>query len=76
MSISEEKLIPVSSRLTRKVPSMMPMLGKFCTPEKPSSFNSFKNTGMITNGSVPLTPAITGVRLHTGSTSSAISLTI
>ena len=39
-------------------------------------FNSARNCGISTNGSVPLTPASTGVCLTTGRTSRAISLTI
>ena len=53
-----------------------PTVGKFWTPEKPIAFNSARNCGISTNGSVPLTPASTGVFLTTGSTSRAMSLTI
>ena len=52
------------------------MVGKFCTPENPMALSSLRNCGISTNGSVPLTPASTGVCLTTGSTSRAISLTI
>ena len=68
--------MPVSSKLTRISPSNNPMVGKFCTPENPIAFNSARNCGIKTNGSVPFTPASTGVRFTTGSTSTAISLTI
>ena len=68
--------MPVSSKLCRMAPSNRPMVGKFCTPEKPMSFSSARNRGIRTKGSVPLTPASTGVFFTTGSTSTAISLTI
>jgi len=55
---------------------MSPTVGKFCTPEKPISFSCLRNTGMRRKGSVPQTPASTGVFLTTGSTSDAISTTI
>ena len=32
--------MPVSSRLARKMPSIRPTVGKFCTPEKPSALRS------------------------------------
>ena len=68
--------MPVSSRLARNVPSMMPTVGKFCTPEKPIAFTSSRNTSIWRNGSVPFTPASTGVFFTTGSTSAAISITM
>ena len=68
--------MPVSSRLARNVPSIRPTVGKFCTPEKPSAIRRCRNSSAIMNGSVPLTPASTGVSLTTGSTSCAISQTI
>ena len=76
MSTSSPKPMPVSSKLCRMVPSKRPMVGKFCTPEKPIVFSSARKSGMMTKGSVPLTPASTGVFLTTGSTSRAMSLTI
>ena len=48
---------------------MSPTVGKFWTPEKPIRFNSSRNTSILRNGSVPLTPASTGVWRTTGSTS-------
>ena len=68
--------MPVSSRLARKTPSMRPTVGKFCTPEKPSDFSSSRKRSSTMKGSVPLTPASTGVWLTTGITSCAISFTI
>ena len=68
--------MPVSSRLARKVPSKSPTVGKFWTPEKPRSRSWRRKTGMSRNGSVPQTPARTGVSRTTGSTSPAISTTI
>ena len=68
--------MPVSSRLARNVPSMSPTVGKFCTPEKPTAFRSSRNRSKMQKGSVPFTPASTGVRVVTGSTSLAISITI
>jgi hypothetical protein len=50
-------------------------VGKFCTPLKPASLTCRRKTGINRNGSVPHTPARTGVRLTTGSTSLAISMT-
>ncbi len=68
--------MPVSSRLARKVPSKSPTVGKFWTPENPSAASSRRKTGMSRNGSVPQTPASTGVSRTIGSTSAAISTTI
>ena len=68
--------MPVSSRLARKTPSIRPTVGKFWMPEKPSSFSRARKSSKMQNGSVPLTPASTGVRSTTGSTSRAISSTI
>jgi len=68
--------MPVSSRLARKVPSIRPTVGKFCTPEKPSAISRARNSPGIMNGSVPFTPVLAGVRCTTGSTSCAISQTI
>ena len=76
MSTSSPNPIPVSSRLARNVPSMRPTVGKFCTPLKPIRRISSRNTGMTRNGSVPHTPARTGVSRTTGSTSRAMSTTI
>ncbi len=56
--------MPVSSRLARKMPSIRPTVGKFCTPEKPRSISRCRNSSGIMNGSVPFTPASTGVCLH------------
>ena len=68
--------MPVSSKLCRIVPSNRPIVGKFWTPENPISFSSARKRGIRMNGSVPLTPARTGVFLTTGRTSTAISFTI
>ena len=68
--------MPVSSSPTRIVPSKRPTVGKFCTPLKPMRFSSSRNTGIKRNGSVPHTPASTGVSFTTGSTSRAMSTTI
>ena len=58
-------------------PSKRPTVGKFCTPEKPSVGELRAGSASISmNGSVPLTPASTGVCFTTGSTSRAISTTI
>ena len=51
-------------------------MGKFWTPLKPIRFSSAMKTGIRRNGSVPQTPASTGVSLTTGSTSRAMSMTI
>ena len=56
--------MPVSSSPTRNVPSIRPTVGKFWTPAKPIRINSSRNTGIRRNGSVPQTPASTGVSLH------------
>ncbi len=68
--------MPVSSRFWRKVPSISPTVGKFCTPAKPMALSSARKWSVSMKGSVPLTPAMTGVRFTTGSTSRAISTTI
>ena len=68
--------MPVSSRFCRNTPSIRPTVGKFCTPSKPIAFSSRRNTGMMRNGSVPQTPASTGVSRTTGSTSRAMSTTM
>ena len=68
--------MPVSSRFCRNVPSTSPTVGKFWTPENPMAFSSARKTGIRRNGSVPQTPASTGVSRTTGSTSAAISTTI
>ena len=68
--------MPVSSRFCRNTPSISPTVGKFCTPANPRAESSSRNRGMIRNGSVPQTPASTGVCRTTGSTSAAISVTI
>jgi len=49
---------------------------KFCTPLNPMRFSSSRKTGISRNGSVPQTPARTGVSRTTGSTSRAMSTTI
>src|SRR6202008_1957402 len=61
ISISSANDMPVSSRLARKTPSIRPTVGKFWTPEKPSAFSWSRKRSMSRNGSVPLTPASTGV---------------
>ncbi len=76
MSTSSPKPIPVSSRFCRILPSNKPTVGKFWTPEKPAASTSRRNSFMSRNGSVPQTPARTGVRSTTGMTSRAISITI
>ena len=68
--------MPVSSRLARNVPSIRPTVGKFCTPAKPASCTWRRNCGISRNGSVPQTPASTGVSRATGRTSLPISMTI
>ena len=68
--------MPVSSRPARNVPSISPTVGKFCTPEKPAAATSSRKRGISRNGSVPQTPASTGVSETTGSTSRAMSITI
>ena len=68
--------MPVSSRLARKLPSISPTVGKFWMPEKPRPMSRCKNCSGIMKGSVPFTPASTGVCFTTGSTSCAISQTI
>ena len=68
--------MPVSSRPTRKVPSMSPTVGKFCTPVKPARLTSCRKLGMSRKGSVPHTPASTAVSRATGRTSRAMSMTI
>ena len=62
--------MPVSSRFARKVPSISPTVGKFCTPAKPASRTSLQESSACSrNGSVPQTPASTGVSRTIGSTS-------
>ena len=68
--------MPVSSRFWRNLPSHRPTVGKFWTPEKPTRLTSSRKTGMSRNGSVPQTPARTGVSRTIGRTSPAISMTI
>ena len=68
--------MPVSSRLALKTPSKSPTVGKFCTPENPISFICRRKTGMSRKGSVPQTPASTGVCVTMGRTSAAISTTM
>ena len=68
--------MPVSSNAWRMSPSKRPTVGKFWMPANPSVRSSSRNSLGMMNGSVPLTPASTGVRLTTGSTSYAISFTI
>ena len=53
-----------------------PTVGKFCTPLKPSRKISSRKTSIWRNGSVPQTPARTGVRPTTGRTSRAMSTTM
>ena len=67
--------MPVASRFARNVPSMIPTVGKFWTPENPTAFSSSRKRSKWQKGSVPLTPASTGVRRTTGRTSRAISIT-
>ncbi len=55
--------MPVSSNAWRMSPSNRPTVGKFCTPAKPSVRSSSRNSRGMMNGSVPLTPASTGVLL-------------
>ncbi len=55
---------------------MSPTVGKFCTPLNPIRRSSSRKTGISRNGSVPQTPASTGVSRTTGSTSRAMSTTI
>src|SRR5437870_7179001 len=62
ISTSSPYPMPVSSRFARNVPSISPTVGKFCTPENPIDFNVSRKWSKLQNGSVPLTPAITGVR--------------
>ena len=76
MSTSRSKPIPVASRFSRNVPSMRPTVGKFCTPENPTAFTSSRKCSKWQKGSVPLTPARTGVCPTTGRTSRAISITM
>ena len=68
--------MPVSSRLARNRPSIRPTVGKFWTPEKPASRIWRRKRSIRRVGSVPQTPASTGVPGTTGSTSPAISITI
>ena len=68
--------MPVSSRPWRYSPSIRPTVGKFCTPAKPASSTSRRKLGISRKGSVPHTPASTGVCSTTGRTSAAISMTI
>ena len=68
--------MPVSSRFCRNSPSISPTVGKFCTPAKPTARIRSRNSSKLQNGSVPFTPAITGVEVTTGSTSRAISMTM
>ncbi len=53
-----------------------PTVGKFCTPLKPISRNWGRKTSMMRKGSVPQTPASTGVARTTGRTSRAMSTTM
>ena len=76
MSTSSPYPIPVSSRPWRIVPSKSPTVGKFCTPLKPSRRSSSRKTSIRRNGSVPQTPASTGVSWTIGSTSRDMSTTI
>ena len=51
----------------RNVPSIRPTVGKFCTPEKPARLHLVAGRRFIRrNGSVPQTPASTGVSLDDG----------
>ncbi|CFN74136.1 Uncharacterised protein [Bordetella pertussis] len=58
------------------MPSIRPTVGKFCTPEKPTRASSSRKASKLQNGSVPLTPASTGVCRTTGNTSRAMSSTM
>ena len=53
---------PPGSRGTS--PSISPTVGKFCTPANPASSTWRRKRGISRNGSVPQTPASTGVSLH------------
>src|SRR3990172_94340 len=68
--------MPVPSGPPRYVPSISPTVGKFWMPLKPTRLSSSRKTSISRNGSVPHTPASTGVFRATGSTSAAISTTI
>jgi hypothetical protein len=68
--------MPVSSRFCRNVPSNKPTVGKFWTPLNPMRISSSRKTSMSRNGSVPQTPASTGVCSTIGNTSRAMSTTI
>ena len=77
MSTSLANPRPVRSSSRRKRPSVSPTVGKLLIPEKPSASSSRSKTDIWRIGSVPITPAITGVSLTTGRTSrSPISFTI
>ena len=58
------------------MPSISPTVGKFCTPANPASSTWRRKTSIKRNGSVPQTPASTGVSRTIGSTSWPISSTI
>jgi len=66
MSTSREYEKPVSSRLWRQRPSMIPIVGKLMTPANPTSRTCARKRRMLRIGSVPLTPAITGTSRTTG----------
>ncbi len=68
--------MPVSSSWARITPSKRPTVGKFWMPENPRSASCRRKWSVIMNGSVPFTPASTGVFFTTGSTSRAMSTTI
>ena len=68
--------MPVSSKLWRIAPSNRPMVGKVLHAGKAHVLQLGEEARHQDEGSVPLTPASTGVFFTTGSTSSAISLTI
>ena len=55
---------------------MSPTVGKFCTPANPAAATWSRKRSMSRKGSVPHTPARTGVSRTTGSTSPAISMTM
>ena len=58
------------------MPSISPTVGKFWTPANPASAIWRRKTSISRNGSVPQTPAMTGVSRTMGRTSWPISSTI
>lgn len=68
--------MPVASSAPRKPPSIRPTVGKFWTPAIPHPANSPRNLAISRNGSVPHTPATTGILSTTVTISLVISSTI